>query len=75
MLTIKNRFSVLKAEKELKEGRKLTYDVIHQETGIHRNALTGYSNDSIKRFDRDVLERLCEYFNCDISDLLVLQKD
>lgn len=72
---IVSHFKVLLAEKEVREGRKLTYDVINQETGIHKNALTGYANDTIKRFDRDVIERLCDYFACDIGDLLVLQRN
>lgn len=74
MHKVQTQFSVLKAQKELREKRKLTYEVISGETGINPNTLTEYANNRVTRFDESVIARLCDYFNCDIGDLLVLQK-
>jgi DNA-binding Xre family transcriptional regulator len=32
-------------------------------------------NDETKQFPRDLLTKLCDYFGCSISDLLIYEKD
>lgn len=74
-MTVSNRFKILLAEKETRENRKLTYEVINNETGINPNTLVQYANNRVTLFNSSVIARLCEYFNCDIGDLLVLRRD
>jgi putative transcriptional regulator len=72
---IVNRLKVLIAEKELREGRKLTYRTIAQDTGIATSTLTAYATQKVNRFDAPTLEALCKYFDCQPGDILVWDKD
>ena len=67
---VRNRFKILLAQKEMTDGRNYTYEDIYQETGIAPNTLTSYAQGRVERFDGTVLARLCDFFDCEISDLL-----
>jgi DNA-binding Xre family transcriptional regulator len=67
---IRNNFKILRAQKEKELGRNLTYTEIYQITGVSPTILSGYATGSINRYDGDTLVRLCEFFNCSLSDLL-----
>ncbi len=41
--------------------------------GVHRNTISLLYNENARRIDVDVLNKLCVYFNCSISDLLEYQ--
>jgi putative transcriptional regulator len=69
-MAIYNKLKILIAEKEFREGRKLTYRTISKETGISTTTLTKYINQG-GGIDAGTLEKLCEYFNCQPGDLLV----
>ena len=43
-------------------------------TGIAYNALQRYCKSEIKRVDLDVISRICKALECDISDLVILDK-
>jgi len=73
-MTIKNRLKILIAEKEIRENRKLTLRIISQEARVSTNSLTAYNNQDVVRFDAPVLEAFCQYFNCDIGDILFFEK-
>ena len=49
--------------------------IAHKATGVFPSyAVRGSAVlDQSKRMDLDVLERLCDYFNCGTGDLLILQ--
>ena len=69
-MAIQNRVKILLAEKELREGRKLTYRTVSKETGLAIDTLTSYMTQKVNRFDRTTLETLCKYLECDVGDLL-----
>jgi putative transcriptional regulator len=71
IMTIYNRLKVMIAEKELREGRRLTYRTIAQETGVSTGTLTAYVNQRVNRFDTPTLEAFCRFFGCQPGDLLV----
>lgn len=75
MYQVATRLKILISEKEFRENRKLTYEVINSETGVAGSTLVEWANNRVKRYDESVIAKLCEYFNCDIGDLLVLQKN
>ncbi len=70
-VTIYNRLKILIAEKEFREGRKLTYRTIAQETGVSTSTLTAYINQRIDSFAKPTLDALCKYFACQPGDILV----
>ena len=43
---------------------------LSKELNIHRNALTLLANETAKRVEVTALNKLCEYFNCNVQDIL-----
>ncbi|MGC4120091.1 MAG: helix-turn-helix transcriptional regulator [Myxococcales bacterium] len=43
---------------------------LSDETGINRRTLAVLAENKMARYDSDVLERLCAYFQCQPGDLL-----
>ena len=43
-------------------------------TGISRTTLTNIYHKRCKSITNDTLETLCDYFDCDIGDLLLIKK-
>lgn len=41
-----------------------------KDLGVHRNTITLLYYERAKRIDFDVLDKLCRYFNCSISEIL-----
>jgi putative transcriptional regulator len=54
--------------------RKLKIADVARDIGVHRNTITLLYYEKAKRIDFDVLNKLCKYFNCTISDLLEYKK-
>lgn len=53
----------------LGEHKKKISDV-SRDTGVNRGTLTRMYYETIERVDLEVLDTLCDYFNCSIEDLL-----
>jgi putative transcriptional regulator len=58
------------AQKAQREQRRLTLKRIADETGISYYTLNAIAHDTIREYPREALAKLCEYFGCDIGDLL-----
>ncbi len=74
-MAIRSRFKLLRAEKEVREGRKIPYEEISRQTGVSSNSLSGLATNSTQRFDGWVLSALCKYCSCNIGDLLTYIPD
>ena len=70
-MAIYNKLKVLMAEKEIREGRKLSYKTLASEAGIPVSVLTVYAGQKVKRIDIQTLEKLCRYFGVQPGDLLI----
>ena len=68
---IRSRLNILLAEKGHREGRKLTYRVVSEETQLSQGVLVRLNSDNFGRLDTSTLDTLCHYFGCGIGDLLV----
>lgn len=68
-VAINNRFAVLLAEKQIKERRNIPLAEIAEATGISRRALYAWENNSVHRFDEEVIDALCQYFNIQPGEL------
>ncbi len=68
-VTVNNRFAVLLAEKQVKERRNIPLAEVAEATGISRQALYKWENNSINRFEIRVVNALCKYFGVQIGDL------
>lgn len=61
---IKMKLHLLLAE------RKLTQQELSKATGIRQATISNYYNETYKHIVKEHLDILCNFFNCDISDLI-----
>ncbi len=66
---IRFRLSELIADKQFKEGRRITLIEIAAATGINRMTLSRMLNTKGYSTVTDNLDRLCRYFGCQIGEL------
>jgi DNA-binding Xre family transcriptional regulator len=57
------------------EGRKITYKVIEQETGVKALTLSRIATNHDYNVSRKDIERLLLFFKCQPNDLLTLIKE
>ena len=63
------------AEKEFREKRKIKLDEISKESGVSRNTLSRILNTYGYSTSTEVLDKLCEYFGCQLADLAEYVED
>lgn len=66
---IRFRLKELIADKEFKEGRRVTFDEIAKSTGIHRTTLSKLANQKGYNTTTDVLDKLCVYFEVRLAEV------
>jgi putative transcriptional regulator len=72
--TISNRFQILLSQKEEKEKRHISLLEVHNQTGINWRTLQSWSKNKVTRFDSSILITLCEFFDCNIEELIQFKK-
>jgi putative transcriptional regulator len=61
----------LRFEKEERDGKKLTYERMVEETGLSSTTLARMlKTEPLERIDAGTINALCRYFGCGLSDLL-----
>lgn len=61
---LKCRLSILMGEK------RSNIQDIHEKTGLSRNTITNLYHEKATRIDFSTIEKLCDFFNCTVGDLL-----
>ena len=72
---IQSRLRELMATKGRLERQRITYGEIQHETGVNKNTLTRLANDRSAMVGISVIDRLCDYFDCQPGDLFVYIRD
>lgn len=73
MAALKNRLLELIHQKETALGRRLTQAEIARATKLPENTISRWVNTGIvKRVEHEVVLRLCEYFACELGELLYI---
>lgn len=67
---IRFRLAELIADKAFRERRVVSMTEIAAATGIHRATLSKMANQPGANVGTDIIDRLCEYFGCQVGDLL-----
>jgi len=78
MPTITIRLRQLMHEKTARDGRfgePITQQELADAVGVTRATISDWAAGKVDRLDKDVLARLCQYFQCEIGDLLHLELD
>ena len=60
---INNRFGILLAQKRITEKRRISLSEVSKVTGISRQSLQAWENNTVTRFDLPIMDALCTYFN------------
>lgn len=50
--------------------KKLKIVDVARDTGLNRNTVTLLYKETAQRIDMETIDKLCEYFDCEISELL-----
>jgi putative transcriptional regulator len=66
---IRFRLKEVLAEKEFRDGRRVTFDEVAAATGIHRTTLSKLANQRGYNTTTDILDKLCTFFRVPLSDL------
>lgn len=66
---IENRLSEIMGRKRLKVADVVTG------TGLAINTVSGLYHDRVKRVDLETLDKLCEFLQCDVGDILQHYKE
>lgn len=69
---MRSNLLVLMAQKSQKDRRRISLRLLERETGISYYTLNAIANGTIREYPTDVMAKLCDYFQCDIGDLLML---
>jgi putative transcriptional regulator len=70
MKMIRSHMRMLLAAKSQREGRTISLREVQRDTEVPISTVMGMANNTIKRVPLEELNALCEYFECDIGDLL-----
>lgn len=70
-----NRVEELLARKRREEGKRPSYRDIAEVTGLSKTTVGKWSRNEIDNFSGDILAAFCEYFDCDVGDLLYYDRE
>ena len=65
----------LMLKKSVATGKKITYAEIANEIGISRITLSRIASSKGHSVGMDIIEKLCDYFNCEINKLISFVPD
>ncbi len=71
---LRNKLLYLHTEKERRERRHISYAEISKATGISSSVISRWISEDIERFDSPVVVKLCDYFGCELNDLLYIDR-
>lgn len=61
--------------KALVDAKGVSLRAISRDIDYRLESIRAMYNDEMERYPRDLLTKLCVYFRCSISDILVFQDD
>lgn len=64
------KFKALLSDKEFEEGRSISLQEVSERTGINRMTLSKLANHKGHNASSDVIDKLCDYFECEIQELI-----
>jgi putative transcriptional regulator len=72
---MRNNFAFLLKKKAQREKRKsVPMTEVADATGLSRQTLSRFAQEKLREYPESMLIGLCEYFDCDISDLLIIEE-
>lgn len=72
---ISSRFNELLREKSERVGEHITLQRVALETKLSYNTVIKWAKNQIDRYDKPTMLTLLEYFDCEVGDLLVRERE
>jgi DNA-binding Xre family transcriptional regulator len=72
---LQNRLLHLITEKERKRGKRITQTEIARAIGVSNHTVGSWLREDFPptKLEVGIIERLCDYFECDVGDLLYMK--
>jgi len=70
---LKNRLLTLIQEREQKISRRVKLKDLAEFVGVTNHTITSWIRNDVRKYEAHIIEGFCDYFNCDISDLLYFE--
>lgn len=70
---MRSNLVVLAAQKAQRDGQRVSLIRIAKDAKVSKYTIYALANNDLNEFPKDVIERLCAYFECEIGDLLKLE--
>ena len=67
---IRFRLKEMIADKEFKEGKRISIEAISKETGIHRSTISRITGQKGYNTTTDNIDKLCDYFDCPVEKIM-----
>ena len=67
-MELKNNLRVLMAQ------HKMNIKDVHEKTGLSRTTISKMYNETSTTISFETIEKLCDLFDCDVQDLLYINK-
>jgi putative transcriptional regulator len=68
-MIVRNNLRVLMAK------HKMNIQDVHEKTGLSRTTISKLYNEESTTIAFETISKLCKLFNCDVDDLLYLEKE
>lgn len=72
---LRNRLLFLLTEKERAEGRRIPQAEVAKAIGVSNHTIGNWIRNDVAKVEASIVENLCEYFGCELWDLLYLEDE
>ena len=70
---LKNRLLVLIQERERKINRRIKLKDLASFVGVTNHTITSWIRNDVRKYEAQIIEGFCDYFDCDLADLLYFE--
>ena len=56
-------------------AKRVSIQKVHEKTGLSRNTVANLYYDKATRIDFETISKLCDFFECNVNDLLYFKKE
>ncbi|MDX2137355.1 MAG: helix-turn-helix transcriptional regulator [Chloroflexota bacterium] len=70
---LKNRLLELIQQRERTIGRRIKLKDLAEFVGVTNHTITSWIRNDVRKYEAHIIEGFCDYFACDIGDLLYFE--
>jgi putative transcriptional regulator len=70
---LKNRLLILIQERERKISRRIKMKDLAEFVGVTNNTIRSWIQNDVRKYEAQIIEGFCDYFDCDVADLLYFE--